>query len=121
MSRIDITVYEKASEKLVANRAFCREPHLAAYCGRSNDEKLQQLHNDVSIGLSIQNMDSFLDLITYVQNYLGSETGKAENTDAFSDNEASRMVFIAELEDAKDYLITLQKQEHFDDLSIEIA
>lgn len=54
MSRIDISIINKASNKLIYNRGFCRDIHLQMFCDENPDEEVRTFANELYLGIELE-------------------------------------------------------------------
>lgn len=122
MSRIDISVTDKASGELIANRGFCRSSHLSFFCEESEDSRLQDFANSLFMGVSLteDTIKDFLETVEYTVSYLEG-TGKDENRAKFSaDMEESYRQFISDLKDSIDFIQSLNEAQNLGNLEVDI-
>jgi|GEM_PF-7004583 len=123
MSRIDISVREKASQKLITNRSFCRSTHLSFFCKESQHPQVRDFANTLSIGLDItnDNMLDFLQNLAYTISYLKAvDEGERKTVFSFYD-EKLYIQFLDALEDSLVFLQSLYKEQDWQKLEVEIV
>ncbi|MGZ5007646.1 MAG: hypothetical protein ACXWE9_01025 [Methylobacter sp.] len=122
MSRIDISIRDKASGTLIANRGFCRNSHLSFFCEESQDATLRDFANDLFMGVDIteKNIEDFLKSIEYVVSYL-ERLDKNDRNKAFPFyTEELYTQFLNDLKDGLEFLQSLNKTQDIQKLEIEI-
>jgi hypothetical protein len=123
MSRIDISVRDKESQKLIANRIFCRSSHLSLFCEESQDTQVRDFANTLSIGTDItnDNIEDFLQNLEYTISYLKKvEEGERETVFSFYEEELY-IQFLDALENSLVFLQSLCKEQDLQKLEVEIV
>ena len=123
MSRIDISVRDKASQKLIANRSFCRSTHLSFFCEASQDPQVRDFANTLSMGVNMtnDNREDFLQSLAYTISYLKKvDEGERETVFSFYD-EAVYVQFLDALADSLVFLQSLYKEPDWQKLEVEIV
>jgi hypothetical protein len=123
MSSIDISVRDKESQKLIANRSFCRSSHLSFFCEESQDPQVRDFANTLSIGADItnDNIEDFLQNIEYTISYLKKvDEGERETVFSFYEEELY-VQFLDALEDSLVFLQSLDKEQDLQKLEVEIV
>lgn len=119
MSRIDISITEKESEKLIANRSFCRSSHLSYFCEGSEELKLRDFADAVFLGINItiNNIDNFIKMLEDITHYLLKNKAAII---ASLEKEKFFIKFIADLEDSLLFLQNIRKEYNLENVEIEI-
>lgn len=122
MSRIDISVTERATDELVTNRGFCRSSHLSFYGFDSPDPRVQAFAGELSLGIDVSR-DKFSALsstLRYVIAHLeGIDTDR--RTTIFANyTSQSYARFLADLRTGLEYLIQLSDDGTLDTHKVEI-
>jgi hypothetical protein len=123
MSRIDISVKDKASEELIANRGFCRSSHLSCFCENAPDDRVRKLANDLFIGIDIteDNIKDFVATIRCTISYL-ERIGQADREKQFSDySETAYFQFLEDLREGITFIQAFDQEQKLSNLEIEIA
>jgi hypothetical protein len=123
MSRIDISVRDKESQKLIGNRIFCRSSHLSLFCEESQDSQVRDFANTLSIGADItnDNIKDFLQNLKYTISYL-KKVDEGERKTVFSFYEEELYVqFLDDLENSLVFLESLYKEQNWQQLEVEIV
>jgi DNA-dependent RNA polymerase auxiliary subunit epsilon len=123
MSRIDISVREKESGELIANRGFCRSSHLSFFCEDSQDSKLREFAGNLFIGITIteDNVKDFVESLKYIVSYLEG-LDKDEYEKLFSGYpEASYSQFLSDLKDGITFIQSLNEEQDLYKLEVDIA
>jgi hypothetical protein len=123
MSRIDISVRDKESQKLIANRIFCRTSHWSLFCEKSQDTQVRDFANTLSIGADItnDNIEDFLQNIEYTISYLKKvDEGERETVFSFYEEELY-VQFLDALENSLVFLQSLYKEQDLQKLEVEIV
>lgn len=123
MSRIDISIIQKETEKTLINKGFCRSPHVTFFCEQSQDPKLQDFAYSLDLGvtLSQENVADFLQQLEYVVQFL-TTMEEAKRSSYFSSyNESSYEQFIEDLTNGRDMIQSFLKNKDFNHLEIEIV
>src|SRR4028119_793500 len=123
MSRIDISVRDKESQKLTANRIFCRSSHLSLFCEESQDTQVRDFVNTLSIGADItnDNIEDFLQNLEYTISYL-KKVDEGEREIVFSFYEEEFYVqFLDDLQNSLVFLQSLCKEQDLQKLEVEIV
>lgn len=119
MSRIDISITEIESGKLIVNRSFCRSSHLSYFCEESEEIKLRNFADSIFLGviITINNIDDFIKILEDVTYYLLKNKAA---TIASLEKEESFTKFIADLEDSLLFLQKIRKEYNLENFEIEI-
>ncbi len=122
MSRIDISVREKKSGNLIANRGFCRDSHLSYFCANSKDEKIRDFARELFIGVSIttDNIEDFLKNLKHASFYLEHIEKSARDTEFSFYNEEMYHDFLVDLKDGFEFLKSLNQKEDLQNLEVSI-
>jgi hypothetical protein len=123
MTRIDISVRDKESQKLIANLIFCRSSHLSLFCEESQDTQVRDFANTLSIGADItnDNIEDFLQNIEYTISYLKKvDEGERETVFSFYEEELY-VQFLEALQNSLVFLQSLYKEQDLQKLEVEIV
>lgn len=123
MSRIDISVTEKESGELIANRGFCRSSHLSYFCEESQDSAVRDLAENLFLGQNIteDNIDDFLRDLEYVISYF-LEMNENERAMTFPSYKNELFIqFVDDLKNSLVFLSNLNQEKKLSEIEVEIV